>query len=182
MSKVSMKLYINQSEQLYVIFHPSNADNKKVTWSVSQGGVASVDQNGLVKGMKAGYATVKATSEDGGYDATCMVTVTKNEVNSISISKTKIVLTKGEYYTLTAQAIGKDSSVSPSYPGITWSSGNNGVATVDSSGKVVATGTGKTTITVRSVDNTDIYNTCEVEVVDTGGGSHEGSDFDNLNF
>jgi len=55
---------------------PSNANDKKVTWKSSNSSVASVDSSGKVTGLSAGTATITATSSDGGFKASCTVTVT----------------------------------------------------------------------------------------------------------
>ena len=54
---------------------PDNADNKSVSWSSSSDAVATVDASGKVTGIKAGSATITATTEDGGKTASCSVTV-----------------------------------------------------------------------------------------------------------
>ena len=50
------------------------ANNKSVTWVSSDSKVATVDDNGNVKGIKVGTATIKATASNGK-TATCAVTV-----------------------------------------------------------------------------------------------------------
>lgn len=45
---------------------PSNAANQSVTWTSSDPAVATVDANGLVKGLTAGTAVITATSEETG--------------------------------------------------------------------------------------------------------------------
>lgn len=44
---------------------PSNATNKKVTYKSSNTKVATVDSKGVVKGLKAGTATITVTAQDG---------------------------------------------------------------------------------------------------------------------
>ena len=55
---------VGGSIQLNVSFEPANATNRSVTWSSSEESVATVDQNGLVKGVSAGTATITVTSND----------------------------------------------------------------------------------------------------------------------
>jgi uncharacterized protein YjdB len=55
---------------------PSNATNKSVTWASSNTTVATVS-NGTVTARAAGSANITVTTADGGYKATCAVTVTK---------------------------------------------------------------------------------------------------------
>ena len=55
---------------------PEDASNKKLIWSSDNEDVVTVDENGKVTALKAGKAVITVTTEDGGYTATCTVTVT----------------------------------------------------------------------------------------------------------
>lgn len=53
-----------------------HASNTGITWSTSDGSIATVSDSGEVTGVKAGKVTITATSkEDGQCEATCEVTV-----------------------------------------------------------------------------------------------------------
>ena len=55
---------------------PTKATNKAVSWKTSNKGVATVTAKGVVKGVKAGTATITATAKDGSKKkASCTVTV-----------------------------------------------------------------------------------------------------------
>ena len=63
---------------------PSNATQPAVIWSSSNSSVATVDYKGVVIAVSEGFATITATTYDGGYNATCSVTVsatTSGEIN-----------------------------------------------------------------------------------------------------
>jgi uncharacterized protein YjdB len=77
MSPTELSLHENKTGVLKATVSPANATNKKVTWSTSDASVAVVSPNGTVTGKIEGTATVTATTEDGGYEASCDVTVTK---------------------------------------------------------------------------------------------------------
>lgn len=63
---------------------PADADNKAVTWSSSDETVAAVE-GGTVTALKAGTATITVTTADGGFTATCEVTVVDdNDVVKVS--------------------------------------------------------------------------------------------------
>ena len=64
--------------QLTATVTPANATNKTVTWTSSDETVATV-KNGVVTGVKTGEATITVTTADGGFTATCKVTVVKSE-------------------------------------------------------------------------------------------------------
>ena len=74
-SDSSAEIFVGAGKQLSANVVPADATNKSVTWSSSDRSVATVDGNGLVKGVKAGQATITVTTADGGFTAECTVTV-----------------------------------------------------------------------------------------------------------
>ncbi|OCN01012.1 hypothetical protein A7X67_01510 [Clostridium sp. W14A] len=54
---------------------PSDATDKTVFWTSSDSNIASVDSNGTVSANNVGTATITVKTEDGGYTASCSVTV-----------------------------------------------------------------------------------------------------------
>lgn len=75
LSKTSVSLQIGGTETLTAIIAPAEATNKNVTWESSNTAVATVN-NGQVKGIAAGSATITVKTVDGEKTATCSVTVT----------------------------------------------------------------------------------------------------------
>lgn len=76
LDKTSLTLDVGGSFTLTATVKPDNATNKAVKWSSSNENVATVDQNGNVKAVGAGTATITAAASDGsGKTATCEVTV-----------------------------------------------------------------------------------------------------------
>ena len=76
LDKTSLTLDVGGSDTLTATVKPDDATNKAVTWSTSNENVATVDQNGNVKAVGAGTATITAVASDGsGKTATCEVTV-----------------------------------------------------------------------------------------------------------
>lgn len=75
----SIELLQGMSEQLK---YTNNLDNKNVVFSSSNPEVATVDQNGTVKAMSIGNATITITSADGLYCDQCEVSV-KNLVDDL---------------------------------------------------------------------------------------------------
>ena len=68
-------VYVGRTVTLTPTFIPANATNKNVTWSSSVQSVATVDTDGAVSGLSEGTTVITVTTEDGGFTATCTVTV-----------------------------------------------------------------------------------------------------------
>ena len=152
LNKSTLTIKVNSSEQLIAIFSPTDATDQKVTWSSSNGDVATVDANGHVAGVKRGNATITVTTEDGNKTATCTVTVK----DVLQLYQSDIIVKKSDTFQLTALYIGTKN--------LTWSSNNTAVATVDTKGTVTGVEEGKATITVQ-IENQDETDTCTVKVV-----------------
>ena len=67
--------YIGETANLEATVLPENAANKKVNWTSSNPSVCIVS-NGMVVSVGMGTSVVIATTEDGGFMAVCVVTVT----------------------------------------------------------------------------------------------------------
>lgn len=79
LNKTAANVAVGNQTTLTATVLPDNADNKKVTWSSDKESVATV-VNGVVTGVAAGTATITATTIDGGKTASCVVTVTSDEI------------------------------------------------------------------------------------------------------
>lgn len=75
LDRSALTLIEGGTAQLTATVEPIDATNKKVTWSSSAPGVATVDASGNVTAVAEGTATITATTDDGGKTATCTVTV-----------------------------------------------------------------------------------------------------------
>ncbi len=68
-----------------VVFTPADATNKMVTWKSENETVATVDANGVVTGIKLGTTKISATSMEGNYSDTLVLTVAPISVKGIKI-------------------------------------------------------------------------------------------------
>ncbi|NLG81006.1 MAG: hypothetical protein GX490_00580 [Bacilli bacterium] len=76
LNKTSLSLLVNEEETL--IAEMTDGSTPELTWTSSDETVATVDQNGKVKAIKAGTATIRVTS--GNLSAEATVTVGNNAV------------------------------------------------------------------------------------------------------
>jgi uncharacterized protein (TIGR02145 family) len=74
LDKTTSRMMIGDEVMLSATVNPSDAVDKSVTWSSSKPEVATVT-DGKVKGIAKGTATVTVKTADGGFTATCEVTV-----------------------------------------------------------------------------------------------------------
>lgn len=74
LDKTSASVKQGKHITLTATVEPENATNKNVTWSSDNESVATVS-NGVVTGVAPGSAQITATTVDGGYKASCTVTV-----------------------------------------------------------------------------------------------------------
>ena len=116
----------------------SNDKDAKATFTSSNTKVATVSSTGVVKGVKAGTATI--TASYGNATATCTVTV---KASSVKFAKKTVVVYKGKTATVKATLAGVSS--------VKYTSSNNKVATVNSkTGAVKGLKAGTVTITATS--------------------------------
>lgn len=73
--KTNINLFEGGHATLTTIVYPSTAAIKDVTWSSSNTSVVTVDANGVLTGIHEGIAQITATTVDGGFTASCEVTV-----------------------------------------------------------------------------------------------------------
>ncbi|MDR4022886.1 MAG: Ig-like domain-containing protein [Eubacteriales bacterium] len=150
----------NETTKLRATVTPSSATNKTVRWESSNTEVATVNSDGLVRGVKEGTATITVTTEDESKTASCTVTVksTRTEVDGVSISGNTNI--KENEKTQLKATVTPSSATNKN---VTWESSNTAVATVDSNGLVTGVKEGTATITVTTEDGGKTA-TCTVNV------------------
>lgn len=150
LDKTEANVTVDGQITLKATVSPDKAGNKEVEWSSSDSTIASVDNNGVVTGHKAGTATITVKTKDGGKTATCKVTVTDKvvAVTEVKLDKTTAEMKVGDTLTLTA-TVTPDNATNKK---VTWKSDKTDIADVDANGKVTAKAKGTATITVTTED------------------------------
>lgn len=80
LSPSSLSLNVGDTEKITAIIMPSNAYNQGVTWSSNNTSIATVDSKGNVKAIGEGSTTIKAKTDDGGFIASCSITMTSKTI------------------------------------------------------------------------------------------------------
>lgn len=146
--KESLTLLVEESAALSVSVYPLNATNKTISWSSSNGSVATVS-NGTIKAVGAGNATITAKATDGSScSATCRVTVSKHQQTIIWEQELVSLQYGGELVELKA----KSSSSLP----VSYTIADDDVASIFDMGDLICINpgnVGSTTITARQEGN-----------------------------
>ena len=124
-----------------------------VTWTVENAAIASVSPAGVVTGLALGTTQVAANA--GGKSGIATITVTRTPVASVVVRPNSAHAVIGSKTQLTATAY--DASLTAlTDRGMTWSTNNAAVATVDANGLVTAKAAGGATITATSEGKSDV--------------------------
>ena len=166
LNKTNIKISVNDKETLKAIVKPDNALIKNVFWHSSNEAVASVNNNGEVKGIAPGETVITAETWDGNFTAECTVTVsnsTKNDfaqsshvkMSKIELSGISKKIAAGKKFAIKANILPKNASNQK----LLWKSSNPKVATVTQNGIVTLkkkTGGKKVIITATATDGSGV--------------------------
>lgn len=147
------------SSQLIATVLPSTAADKSVVWASSDESVATVDAEGNVVPVDFGNAIVTATTTDGGFAASCSVTVAAH-VEGVSLNTSSVELVGAQETQLVATVHPEEAYDKT----VAWETSDSAVATVDETGKVSAAGKGTALITAATSDGSQKAS-CEVTVL-----------------
>lgn len=128
-------------EPVSVVGDSRGRTGRVVTWTSSDPARVTVDAAGLLGAVRAGEATITATSE--GQSGTARVIVTDQPDGRMTLTPARARLSVGE--TLQLTATGRDAETAAD-SGLSWSSDQPARAIVNTDGLVTATGTGDVTV------------------------------------
>lgn len=132
--------------QLTPVYAPENATRQQVTWVSANEQIATVDENGVVTGLKRGTARITATAADGSnIRANISVQVTQS-AEEITLDKPELTIDVGRNAVVKATVLPKDTNNKK----VVWSSSDESIATVDKQGRIKAVALGDCEITCAS--------------------------------
>ena len=162
LNESSLSMMVGTDYTLIAVVEPADATNKDVKWESNKPTVATVDANGKVTAKTEGTAAIYVFTNDGGKMGKCDVTV-YIPVTGIVLNKTKLEFDDiGKTEKLILSVIPANATNMT----VSWSSDNETVATVASSGIVTSRGSGTANITVKTSDG-GFEAACKVTVVRT---------------
>ncbi|MDO4547255.1 MAG: Ig-like domain-containing protein [Clostridia bacterium] len=135
-----------------------------VEWDSSRPAVISVDDDGLLTGIKSGKSIITATATDGSGASDSIVITVEVTANSVTVKPATMTLyVGGTTKKLKSTGVVKY-AIKPAAAddGVTWKSSDTSVATVGAKGKVTAHKRGRATITATASNG--LRDTCVVTV------------------
>ncbi len=170
------ELYLTEGEEtdIFAIVLPTDATDKRVTWSLADDDIISLAEpledeiesaapsKCYIKALKAGETTITVTSvSNPEVTAECKVTVSPLfiAVEGITLNEHYKEVLEGTIFTLVATVTPENATNKE----VTWSTSAESIAVVSDSGEVTALSTG--TATIYATTSNGLYDSCEVTVV-----------------
>ena len=160
LNESTLEIDLGENSTLTATVMPYNAVDKSVTWESSDTDVATV-ANGVITAVGVGETTITVTTVDGGFKATCIVTVVDNSIHVTGVSFENDTESVEQNKTITLVPIIAPTNATNT--NVTWESNNTDVATVNSNGLVTGVMPGEATITVTTEDGS-FTATCVITV------------------
>lgn len=128
-------------------------------WTSSKTAVATVTSAGKVTAVAPGKTTIKCTASNGVY-AQCTLTVTPIYVKGITLNSNEVEIFEGDQYALKATIAPTNATNKE----VVWTSSNNAVAIVGTTGKVIGVAEGYAFVTATAKDGSGKTGECLVHV------------------
>lgn len=190
LSASSTEIKVRETVTVSAALTPDNASDKTLTWTSDKTEVATVD-NGVVTGVAAGTATIKATANDGSkISGSIKIKVTAAadpaaKITKIALSPKEVSVPVKSNQQLSIKLTPNELNGASLKDKVEWKSANTAIATVSEvPGGAVITGVaeGKTTITAEAKDGSKVVsNTVSVTVTPEEKYAHTDQLFDKDN-
>ena len=153
LDKTSYTFNDTKNMQLKATILPTQASNTKLNWTSDNKSVATVDGNGVVTPVKNGTCNITATTADGtNIKGNCNITV-DFKVTSISFSTTSYTITSVNQTPSFREKISPSNAANKS---VKWTSSDENVAKVSSSGVIKPVKSGTCKIIATTTDGTNL--------------------------
>ncbi|MBR3928293.1 MAG: Ig-like domain-containing protein [Clostridia bacterium] len=156
----SISLNVADTFPLAAVIYPETATANRITWTSSDEEVAVCDENGLVRALSGGLATITASTEDG-VSASCRVTVNTILMTNAWMNEAEISVLAGGtgYPSYTVEP----KNATPA--AFSWASSDKNVVSVSSStGKMTYLKAGKAVVSGTALDGSGLKISLTVNV------------------
>ena len=127
------------------IINPYNAINTNVIYKMGNLSIATINNEGIIRGINTGSTYVTANTVDGNFKATIKINVV-NPIKNISITTTSKTIKVGKIL-----KIGFDYKPKTSNPILNWSTTDDDIATISKSGLLTAISPGEVSVICQDI-------------------------------
>lgn len=165
-------IFKGTTQKINATVSPSNASDKSVVWSSSDDKIASVDENGIVKGLGKGQVIITVKTNDLGFTATKTINVVPC-IDKVEVSPSSRYMDQYSEGVLTWYKsdgeIPMQVTISPSdfeNQNVSWRSSDSKVIEVNDDGQIIpkSVGTAILTVTTEGVMSNNEYAKASITV------------------
>lgn len=146
LSRTALTMSEDSSVTLAKKITPLGSEDKTVVWVSSDETVAKVDTNGTIRALKAGSATVSATTVSGGITGNCSVVVESDAEETVELLEKSVHKAVGDKFMVAYMV----TPLSAEEKVFGWVSDNPSVAAVNENGAITAVADGTAAISIIS--------------------------------
>lgn len=163
-SLAALSLDGGEEQKVEAKLTPADAKDVKLNWKSADTDVATVDKNGVVKGVNTGETTVTLTDSVTGLSKDITVTVNGLELpESMKFDKDSVTVEVGDVY----NAVLKFTPEDITYTGAIYYTSDSSVASVTNEGVITAKSAGNCTIEAYYENDYRLVASMEVTVIDS---------------
>ena len=160
LDKNEISIVVGNSDRIIATIYPSNATDRRVKWVSSDPSIVTVNEYGIIEGIKKGEAEVRVATLDDKISNICTVKVLNNEIERIDLLESEIRLKVGESKEIKASIVPSNATLQ----GLKYLSSDDSIAIVDEKGVVTGKAVGKVEIKITDEEE-KIETKCNVTVV-----------------
>ena len=162
LSQRSADLLLGDSLTLSCTILPLETSDKSFSWTCTDPSVLSLDTLGCVRAIGLDSASIIVTTLDGtNLSDTCTVRVSPIMAESLLISLTDTTLHVAGTFSLSCTVLPANTT----NPAVCWTSSDSTIVSVDSLGFCTALSLGAATVTVSTLDGSNLSASCSVMVM-----------------
>ena len=163
-SLAALSLDGGEEQKVEAKITPADAKDVKLSWKSADSEVASVENDGTIKGVNTGETTVTVTDSVTGLSKDIAVTVNGLELpEAMKFDKDSVTLEKGEVYNSVLKFTPEDIT----YTGAIYYTSDATIASVTNEGVITAKAAGTCTIEAYYENDYRLVATMEVNVIDS---------------
>ena len=140
---------------------PADAAIRSLIWTSGNEKIATVDADGVVTGLKRGDVRITAAASDGSNIRASIQLKVTQEAEAITLNRDELTVNVKQYATLNAKVLPKNTDDTA----VVWTSSDEGIARVNSGGRVTGVSRGDCVITCASKANPGVNASAVVHVL-----------------